>query len=59
MNDDSDEAGPARLIAQVALGDRKAFSALYQQTSRKLFGVCLRMLQDRADAEEALQEIYL
>lgn len=58
-NDDRDEADVARLIAQVALADRKAFAALYQRTSRKLFGVCLRMLQDRADAEEALQEIYI
>ncbi len=58
-NDDRDEADAARLIAEVALADRKAFATLYRQTSRKLFGVCLRMLQDRADAEEALQEIYI
>ncbi len=58
-NDDRGEADPARLIARVALADRKAFAALYRATSGKLFGVCLRMLQDRADAEEALQEIYI
>lgn len=47
------------LIARTALGDRKAFSALYSQTSAKLFGVCLRILKDRAQAEDAVQEVYV
>lgn len=49
----------SRLIVQTALSDRNAFDALYQATSAKLFGVCLRVLKDRAEAEEALQEIYI
>ena len=48
-----------RLIARVALGDRAAFSALYQATSSKLFGVTLRILNNRAEAEDALQEVYV
>ena len=32
---------------------------MYQRTSAKLFGVCLRILPDRHHAEEALQETYL
>lgn len=47
------------LISRVALGDRVAFRSLYDATSPKLFGICLRILKDRADAEEALQEIYV
>ena len=47
------------LLSRVALGDRKAFSQLYKSTSPKLFGVCLRILRDRAQAEDALQEIYI
>ena len=47
------------LIARVALGDRKAFSALYSLTSAKLFGVALRILKDRAQAEDAVQEVYV
>jgi RNA polymerase sigma-70 factor (ECF subfamily) len=47
------------LIARVALRDRAAFSALYDRTSAKLFGICLRILNDRAEAEDALQEVYL
>jgi len=47
------------LIARVAIGDRSAFELLYQRTSAKLFGVCLRILRDRAEGEEALQESYV
>lgn len=47
------------LIARTALRDRQAFRRLYQQTSAKLFGVSLRILKDRAEAEEALQEVYV
>lgn len=47
------------LIAQVALEDRGALSELYNRTSAKLFGVCLRILKDRAAAEEALQDVYV
>ncbi|MCZ4291212.1 sigma-70 family RNA polymerase sigma factor [Hoeflea alexandrii] len=47
------------LIARTALGDRKAFSALYDQTNAKLFGVALRILKDRAQAEDAIQEVYV
>lgn len=47
------------LIARVAMKDRMAFSALYNATSAKLFGVCLRVLKNRHEAEEALQETYV
>ncbi|NNU78872.1 sigma-70 family RNA polymerase sigma factor [Halovulum dunhuangense] len=47
------------LIGRVALRDRSAFRALYAATSAKLFGVCLRILRDRAEAEDALQEIFV
>ena len=48
-----------KMIAQIALRDKSAFSALYDATSAKLFGVCLRVLNNRSDAEEVLQEIYI
>ncbi len=47
------------LISRTALGDRAAFARLYRHTGPKLFGVCLRILRDRPDAEEALQEVYV
>jgi RNA polymerase sigma-70 factor (ECF subfamily) len=49
----------AGLIGRVALRERQAFRELYTRTSAKLFGVCLRILKDRAEAEEALQEVYI
>lgn len=45
-------------LQAVATGDQAAFAALYQQTSSKLYGICLRMLPARGDAEDALQEVY-
>ena len=47
------------LIDRVALRDRSAFAALYDATSAKLFGICLHIIRDRSDAEDALQEIFM
>jgi RNA polymerase sigma factor (sigma-70 family) len=49
----------AALLEATAGGDRAAFQMLYERTSAKLFGVSLRILRDRAAAEEALQDAYL
>ncbi|MEZ5779330.1 MAG: sigma-70 family RNA polymerase sigma factor [Paracoccaceae bacterium] len=46
------------LIAATANADRGAFRELYSATSSKLFGVCLRILKDRSEAEDAMQEVY-
>lgn len=47
------------LIGRVSLKDRKAFSLLYEKSASKLFGICFRILRDRGEAEEALQDIYV
>jgi RNA polymerase sigma factor (sigma-70 family) len=49
----------APLMAQIAAGDRGALRSLYDATSAKLFGVCLRILSDREEAEDVLQDVYL
>ncbi|KQZ83018.1 RNA polymerase subunit sigma [Mesorhizobium sp. Root157] len=49
----------SKLIVRTSMKDRAAFDLLYRQTSAKLFGVCLRVLNDRGEAEDALQEIYV
>ncbi len=49
----------SKLIVRVSTRDRAAFDQLYRQVSAKLFGVCLRVLNDRAEAEEALQEVFV
>ena len=47
-----------QLLLQAGRNDQKAFAELYRRTSSKLFGVCMRMLRDRGEAEEVLQETY-
>lgn len=47
------------MIARMAMGDRAALSSLYAATSAKLFGIALRVLEDRSEAEDAVQEIYV
>lgn len=49
----------APVMARIAAGDRLALRQLYESTSAKLFGVCLRILSDREDAEDVLQDVYL
>ncbi len=56
MLDDS-EIEP--LLSRCALGDRAAFSRLYTLTSPKLYGVALRILAHRGDAEDAAQEAFV
>jgi RNA polymerase sigma-70 factor (ECF subfamily) len=46
------------LLAQIALGNRAAFEALYRATANRLFGICLRVLAHRAEAEDALQDVF-
>ena len=46
------------LLAQIALGNRSAFDALYRSTAHRLFGICLRVLTQRSEAEDALQDVY-
>ncbi len=47
------------LLARVARGDSDAFEALYQASSSKLFAVALRILRNREQAEEVVQEAYV
>lgn len=56
---DADREHLRTLLTATAGGDRKAFEHLYQRTSAKLFGICLRILGERTQAEEALQDVYL
>lgn len=47
------------LIARVAMGDRKAFAALYEHESARLFGVALWFLREDGPAEDALQDTFM
>lgn len=52
-------ANLAELMGQVARRDRRAFQQLYEATSAKLYGIVLRILHQRALADDVLQEIYV
>jgi RNA polymerase sigma-70 factor (ECF subfamily) len=43
----------------VARGDRQAFAALYDRHGAILFGIVLRILRSKSEAEEVLQEVFL
>lgn len=56
------DAARERLVeALVATGaeDRAAFATLYELTSAKLFGICLRICGERGAAEDVLSDVYL
>ena len=46
-------------MARLANGDRDALEQIYRATSAKLFGICLRILGDEKEAEDALQDVYI
>ena len=47
------------LLQAVARKDRAAFQALYERTAPKLFAIVLRILRERAPAEDVLQDVFL
>ena len=49
----------ADLARRAAAGDDAAAAALVRRYERPVFGVCLRMLGRREDAEDAAQEVFL
>ena len=60
----SDESAAARkelasALMRVADGDRAALQFVYGRTAAKLFGVCLRILPDKVEAEDVVQEAYV
>lgn len=49
----------ADLLVRVADGDQRAFSDLYDLLSSRVFGLILRVLVNRSQSEEVLQEVFL
>ena len=53
---------PAQLdptIVRAQRGDASAFESLYRQHSRRVYGLCLRMVSDPFEAEDLAQEAFL
>ena len=49
----------AALLKRASRGDESAFAEWYDATSARAFGLAVRVLRDRAQAEEVTQEAYL
>jgi RNA polymerase sigma factor (sigma-70 family) len=49
----------AAALVRVGTGDRAALRTVYHDSSAKLFGVLLRILKDRSEAEDVLQDVYV
>ena len=49
----------AALLVRIASGDQDAFATLYDMLSSRVFGLILRVLVNRSQSEEVLQEVFL
>jgi RNA polymerase sigma-70 factor (ECF subfamily) len=49
----------AELLIRVAESDQRAFAELYDMLSARVFALILRVLVNRAQSEEVLQEVFL
>jgi RNA polymerase sigma-70 factor (ECF subfamily) len=54
-----DEGGDQRLFQRTADGDSAAFTALYDRHSTMVFSIALRILEDREEASDVLQQVFL
>lgn len=55
----SDSRQLAQLVRSVAASDTASLKTLYERTSAKLYGICLRLLSDEAEAQDVVQEVFL
>jgi len=47
------------LTQSAAKGDMKAFEEIYNRHHRRVYSLCLRMLQNTAEAEDLTQEVFI
>lgn len=59
MNIDANRDLIVAALARVPQGDRAALQTVYRLTSAKLFGVALRILGERSESEDVVQEVFV
>ncbi|UOQ59563.1 ECF RNA polymerase sigma factor SigK [Leucobacter rhizosphaerae] len=60
ISGDADGVDPAdAALTRTASGDQSAFAELYDMLSGRVFGLIVRVLVDRSQSEEVLQEVFL
>lgn len=48
-----------QLLALIAAGDRAAFGEFYDRFAPRIFGLLLRLVHDRTEAEDVLQDVFV
>lgn len=56
---ESEQQAEARLIRRVRAGDRRAFGMLVERYLPRAFAVAMRLMRNRADAEDVVQDAFL
>ena len=59
MQADLSQISDDELLSAIARGDEEALAAIYDRYRLILFGLMLRILNDRPEAEDALQETFV
>jgi RNA polymerase sigma-70 factor (ECF subfamily) len=59
LSSPSRTSGPADDVALASQGDRRAFERLYRTHVDRVFSVCVRMVGDRAQAEDLTQDVFV
>jgi RNA polymerase sigma-70 factor (ECF subfamily) len=62
----SEDEGPVQrpmseqeIVQKAQTGNIDALSTIYQKHNRRVFNLCLRMIRDRADAEDLTQDVFV
>jgi RNA polymerase sigma-70 factor (ECF subfamily) len=59
LTPDSDPRADALILERMVARDARAVGDLYDRYHRLLFGLIVRILKDRSEAEEVLQEVFV
>lgn len=53
------EVWEVQLVRRIALGEHEAFGELYDRYSKPLYSLAVRILNDKVEAQDVLQEVFL
>lgn len=53
------KAGDIQLAAAASKGDMAAFEEIYTRHHRRVYSICLRMLQNASEAEDLTQDVFI